>query len=358
MIIAPPALEIDKTLYAKAKKILTDLDGTWLHRKFVFKYEPAPVFKNILETGLLPEKNPHAFFPTPPAVIDHMFLMADSDLTELFEVRNEMARDNGQLFRILEPEAGTGQIAKRLREIAGECQIDTVEVNSINQAILTEEGFNPYCGDFLEYNTDNEILYDFIFMNPPFSTKGLPQAYIAHFNHAYYMLKPGGKIVLAAPTSFRHNSHSMVKEFLKFLTVNDSAYCEECDDKAFKESGTVTDTCLVAVEKPYNQPSRDAVSEKIRERFEIYARNQGDDLDRLIKTIKVKSKQSDMDSVSNAITDWCKGISKKGLSEYSPVFLSEFYIDIYREEVYSYLYELEILTSDVPADGDQLRLVA
>lgn len=113
------------------------------------------------------------FFPTPPAVVDRLIEQADI----------------GPGMRVLEPSAGKGDIAVAMRDAAEGVQVDTGEMSSTLRDILEAKGFDTKAGDFLEHPA--EPVYDRIVMNPPFGN----DSGAAHVQHAYDMLKPGGRLV-------------------------------------------------------------------------------------------------------------------------------------------------------------------
>jgi hypothetical protein len=111
------------------------------------------------------------FFPTPASVADEMIESAD--------LKEGMA--------VLEPSAGMGHIADRIRE-AG-IDPDVVELSGDRRELLQEKGFNIVGHDFMD--VQSETGYDRIIMNPPFGDRRDAE----HVRHAYTLLKPGGRIV-------------------------------------------------------------------------------------------------------------------------------------------------------------------
>jgi len=109
------------------------------------------------------------FFPTPSATADEMI--------ETAGIKEGMS--------VLEPSAGMGHIAERIRE-AG-VDPDVVELSNERKELLEAKGFNVVGRDFI----DTEGSYDRIIMNPPFSDGRTAQ----HVQHAYDLLKPGGRLV-------------------------------------------------------------------------------------------------------------------------------------------------------------------
>ena len=74
-----------------------------------------------------------------------------------------------------------------MKEAVPDADIETVEMSSTLRNILQAKGYNVTSTDFMTH----EGAYDRIVMNPPFSD-GMDAE---HVQHAYNMLKPGGKLV-------------------------------------------------------------------------------------------------------------------------------------------------------------------
>jgi phospholipid N-methyltransferase len=119
---------------------------------------------------------------------------------------------------VLEPSAGLGHITDEiLKQHGGQYNIyfEVVEINpSLAQALKlkggdTGTGYVTYNTDFLNFAGE----YDRIIMNPPFE-EGQD---IDHVQHAYKLLKPGGRIV-AIMAANKYNNSSKSKQFIQWLT--------------------------------------------------------------------------------------------------------------------------------------------
>lgn len=232
--------ELERKVYLEVSKIMEYLRGKWVGGKtnaFTFNHNPTDTINKTIETGLIPDKNPTAYFPTPKPVIDRVLEIARLDMSMELE------------WDILEPSAGGGAIAEEIRRLHPTSKIDVVEFLDINQAILREKGFEPHCGDFMEFNSDKSKKYDAVIMNPPFSVKGDKVAYITHIMNAFEMLKEHGMVVAIVPTGFMSNSDKKSKEFLDFVISHGDI--EMLPSESFKESGTKIDTAIVSIEKKY-----------------------------------------------------------------------------------------------------------
>lgn len=124
-----------------------------------------------LERALVGNKNVGIdFFPTPKATAERMVEEADIEAG----------------MRVLEPSAGNGNIAEAIR--AAGVDPDVIEVSTTLREILEARKFKLVGSDFMEVKEGG---YDRIVMNPPFGGG----ADADHVQHAYSLLKPGGRLV-------------------------------------------------------------------------------------------------------------------------------------------------------------------
>jgi diguanylate cyclase (GGDEF)-like protein len=110
------------------------------------------------------------FFPTSPSVVEDMLAAA--------EIEPGM--------RVLEPSAGMGHIADAIRDTGVEPEVG--ELSEARRELLEAKGYAVGGRDFL---AQTEGGYDRIVMNPPFSNRRDAE----HVQHAYGLLKPGGRVV-------------------------------------------------------------------------------------------------------------------------------------------------------------------
>jgi phospholipid N-methyltransferase len=164
-------------------------------------------------------------FPTPPDLAARMVALAEIE--------------DGH--RILEPEAGTGNIVVELQKIAAtlrDVRIEAVEINlSIASALASRcKGIPVIPGDFLE-KTLFELggRFDRVVMNPPFQNGDD----IKHIQHAASMLKPGGRLVALCANGPRQRE--------KLIPM--AAQWEDLPAGTFKEQGTGVSTALLVIER-------------------------------------------------------------------------------------------------------------
>ncbi len=233
--------QLPRSTYDVLKDLIERLGGKWRGGKvsaLVFPYDPAPLLAGVLSSGMMPPKNPHAFFPTPQPVVDLALGMVD-------------ARCWYGPMRILEPSAGTGAFADALRRMqqsmGDEAQwtVDCCEIQPLNRATLQARGHHVVADDFLAY--DPGAVYDAVVMNPPFSVPGDKTAYITHIRHAWTLLKPFGHLVAITPNGWRYRNDRLHLEFLDF--VADYGTFEEVEAGAFSESGTGIATTVISLRK-------------------------------------------------------------------------------------------------------------
>lgn len=163
----------------EAGQVLEALGGVRCNRAgtaYAFEYPIEPVIREVIASGVIPDKQAHQFYPTPPAVAEALIEAAVID----------------PQHRVLEPSAGTGALAALAPAAALEC----VEISPVYCRSLYErfKGTVPiHQADFLDWRP--EALFDRIVMNPPYSQGRA----LAHVAHAAQLLKPGGRLVALLP---------------------------------------------------------------------------------------------------------------------------------------------------------------
>lgn len=224
-IIKLPPDQLEREVYEEVNEVIQRLGGHWKKNKkghaFDF-YDPAPLLAGVQASGLMPPKNPTAFFPTPKGIVADMVRIADVYLSD---------------GRILEPSAGTGAIADAIRMAAPDATIDCCEVLDLNRAVLASKGHAVVCDDFLTWKPGK--VYDAILMNPPFSLTGDASAWHTHLLHAWSLLKDGGKLVCIAPGNASDKHPATRDLILQYGGIDD------IPAGAFKESGTGIATAFI-----------------------------------------------------------------------------------------------------------------
>lgn len=164
------------------------------------------------------------FFPTPPAVVAKML---------------DRARLEPGLL-VLEPSAGSGNIADAIRGAHPGVGVHCIEPNYRLREILTLKGYTILGYDFMEATSVRA--FDRVIMNPPFER----QQDIDHVRKAYQFLKPGGVLVSIMAPGFEFRSDRKSAEFRDWLDEVDAHY-EDLPEGSFKASGTGVSTRIVTI---------------------------------------------------------------------------------------------------------------
>lgn len=155
--------------------------------------------------------------------------------------------------RILEPSAGTGEIANYARTRYPDAHIDAIEINpTIFEAIKrVTPPYNYLCTDFTTWTPTDS--YDLIVGNPPFVVydKGsVPEPYRAHMVgrpnlfgifilHSLSMLKVGGILAFVVPASFLNAAYyAKIRNHMKAMGTLLSI--DEYSDGGFMETKQLT----------------------------------------------------------------------------------------------------------------------
>jgi len=245
--------QVDYSVYSKVKPVLEALNAPWSRKQkahvFADDVDPYALIQGVLLAGVLPDKNPLAFFPTSPEVAQQMIQKMRS-LQPLFP-----------LCRTLEPSAGEGAIAQEVVKLTNSLR-DSSTGNSIPQPYLKlieldggrfkklkTDGYEVEQGNFLLMYPVGQPLFDAVLMNPPFAVAGQSKAYIDHIIHAFkHWLRPGGALVAIAPAGFSFNQDKQTTEFRELVEYRGG--WEFLPDAAFKSAGTMAKTVILWLKKP------------------------------------------------------------------------------------------------------------
>jgi hypothetical protein len=200
--------QMKRPIYESFKKILAAIGGCWNGKTHLFWRDPTAPIQEMLAVGKTPKVNPYSLFETPDCAIDDLFLLL-----------NLPTDDSLIPWRILEPSAGRGAIARRIRERLPNAIIDCYEIDPINRDVLEAQGFNILGDDFL--NAEAKGDYHFVVMNPPFER----DSYTEHVQKAYSLLAPGGKLGAIAPHGLTTGSTKTIKELRNLIA--ERGYCED-----------------------------------------------------------------------------------------------------------------------------------
>jgi predicted RNA methylase len=220
--------QLDRALYVQTNKVLETAGGKWDKRAkaHVFPVDAADAMEQIIQTGevtlIRTIQQDFGYFPTPPAVVKRLILLADIDAG----------------MACLEPSAGQGAIATTLWKHGA--SVNCWELLPKNVAVLREAGHRVVEGDFLQVQP--EPVYDRVVMNPPFAK----QADIHHVNHALKFLRPEGLLVSVMSSGVTFRDNKLTQDFRDLVRAR-GGDIEALPDAAFKESGTMVRTVIVTI---------------------------------------------------------------------------------------------------------------
>ena len=201
------------------------------------------------------------FFPTPANVVQDMIDAAD--------IQEGMS--------VLEPSAGMGHIADRIRD--ADVEPDVVELSGDRRELLEAKGYNVVGSDFLDLK---DVSYDRIIMNPPFSDRRDMQ----HAQHAYDLLKPGGRLVAIMGEGVFFGQDKKAAEFRDWLDSKNGT-SEKLDDGTFLDASLPVNTGvnarMVVIEKAAEGDSATTASFSRNANPEVSAMLSGHGIDQNLK---------------------------------------------------------------------------
>lgn len=137
--------------------------------------------------------------------------------------------------RVLEPEAGIGNIADAAKEVTD--HVDCIERMTDFCEILKLKKHNVIGNDLLTAET--APIYDAVVMNPPFSEE------CEHIKRAFDFLRPGGSLVAVCSSSIQWKSTRKYEQFRDWL----SEHTHSIDECGAKFEMTGVHTVLLVVDK-------------------------------------------------------------------------------------------------------------
>lgn len=135
--------------------------------------------------------------------------------------------------RVLEPEAGIGNIADAAKEVTD--HVDCIERMTDFCEILKLKKHNVIGNDLLTAET--APIYDAVVMNPPFSEE------CEHIKRAFDFLRPGGSLVAVCSSSIQWKSTCKYEQFRDWLSEHTHSI-DECGAK-FEMTGVHTVVLVV-----------------------------------------------------------------------------------------------------------------
>lgn len=232
MIVQGNRLELPTeqlTNYPEVKKAMIKAGGKYKNNGFTFTTDALSIQNRLVQGENIDDKKKFQFFATPEKVAKAMIELATLE----------------DWHRVLEPSAGTGDIAMHIPPWIAELIV--VEINPACIEVLSKyyQGFEE---DFLTLTEEDLGMFDRIIANPPF-TKNQD---IDHVKHMYELLNPGGRIVSIMGTSWRFGSQKKQVDFRNWINsmiIAFDAEIIELDADTFKESGTNVSSVIVLIKK-------------------------------------------------------------------------------------------------------------
>ena len=176
------------------------------------------VIKELTNKARLQQKGDINF--TPPEVVERMVELADIDSRS----------------RVLEPSAGIGNIADKVREVTDD--VDVIEQMSNFRELLKLKGYRLIGCDFLEFSGDAE--YDAVIMNPPFSNN----QDIDHVLRAYECVKDGGVLVSITSPHWTFANDKKSKGFREWIDTQDY-FTEHLRGGTFEATGVASEIIVI-----------------------------------------------------------------------------------------------------------------
>jgi hypothetical protein len=220
--------QLERPLYEATNRVLEGIGGKWNRKAkgHTFEHGDAEdLLGGVIMTGELRDiRKELQFFPTPVEVADRMCRWAD------IQPRHS----------VLEPSAGRGDLAKRIRQHTE--NVTVLELHPPFRAELAGHGLFTVLdeSDFLQHAGS----YDRIVMNPPF-TRLQDQR---HIRHAYHLLAPGGIVVSVATPGYQYRQDAESAAFRGWLNEV-GAEVEDLPEGSFSSSGTNVNTVLIKIRK-------------------------------------------------------------------------------------------------------------
>jgi predicted RNA methylase len=157
--------------------------------------------------------------------------------------------DIGKGQSVLEPSAGTGQLAKVAR--ANGAAVTCVEVQEgLAHELGRVHGFRAFCGDFLKASPAELGQYDVVLMNPPFD-RGRD---CDHVRHAWQFVKPGGRLVAIMSARAEYGEDKRHKALHRIIEAAEphrgQSFWWDLPDRSFAHAGTNVNTVCLMMRKP------------------------------------------------------------------------------------------------------------
>jgi hypothetical protein len=239
----------DRNVFAQIQLALTRLagGGSWDRRElaYVYQQDPRPDLERLTGTTVIPTPCPTrdkemSYWPTPTPLAQ--LLAKGLDIPE-----------GG---KVLEPSAGDGQLVRAIRDAYPFAHIDAVEPNDGRRIALQASGgsgLHVFSWTFEEYAQKlaegEQVLFDAVVMNPPFTLPGHRYAWAEHLVLAWDLLRPGGQLRAIVPASLDYGRQRPIAAARALLTAAGAVW-GPAPAGAFLGAGTGVHTLIVEATKP------------------------------------------------------------------------------------------------------------
>lgn len=198
--------------------------------------DPEAPFEGAVERK--PAKR-YGLFPTPDGLAERVFEASGLDMSD-WSVEREFGSTS---VTVLEPSAGTGQLARRAAERG-----HRVTVVEIQPELAADLRGGPYsrvvCRDFLKVDPETMVAFDVVLMNPPFDRF----RDVDHVRHALKFLRPGGRLVAIMSASARYGQGRKATAFRETVRGYGGKWTD-LPEGSFKECGTNVNTEMLVLTK-------------------------------------------------------------------------------------------------------------
>lgn len=201
--ICEPFKQLSRHHYESLKKIFDAIGVRWVKggKYHVAAHDPTRMISEIIQQGCFPEVNPFSLFETPEPAVNDLLNFVSLPVDYIHPDVSGLSP-----WRILEPSAGRGAIARGILERMPHAQLDCIEIDENNIEILKAQGIPVIQGDFLNWESDRTNRgYHYIVMNPPFNKT----EWVRHVLKAHSLLAPGGKLGAIIPRQIPTDKKSL-----------------------------------------------------------------------------------------------------------------------------------------------------
>lgn len=192
------------------------------------------------------------YFPTPPTLARRAVAAADIQPGH----------------RVLEPSAGSGHMAREIRDAHPDADLHAIEFNTKLQGYLREQGFNVVHHDHMAH--DDPHGYDRIVMNPPFEHGQDAE----HVRRAYDKLRPGGRLVAITSEGpfFRSDKKSQAfRDWLDEVGADHDRLPEGSFAGSDADRQTGVNTRMIVIDKPHDRSAEAGKARPRRVRRNVIA---------------------------------------------------------------------------------------